>query len=65
MMQLLLPVPGLRARFLPVSVAIVACGLLFEAASVALAIWARHTLGRYWSGTVRLAADQELIREGP
>lgn len=65
MVLLLIPVPGLRARFLPVSVAIIAFGLAFEATSLALAIWARHTLGRYWSGKVRLAADHELIRSGP
>jgi protein-S-isoprenylcysteine O-methyltransferase Ste14 len=39
-------------------VALVAAGLFF-------ACWARHVLGRNWSGVVTLKDDHELIRTGP
>ena len=32
---------------------------------LAFAIWARHWLGRNWSGTVTLKQDHELVRGGP
>jgi hypothetical protein len=34
-------------------------------AGAALALWARFTLGRNWSGTVTLKVDHELITHGP
>jgi protein-S-isoprenylcysteine O-methyltransferase Ste14 len=34
-------------------------------AGVAFAIWARITLGRYWSGMVTLKHGHKLIRNGP
>ena len=61
----LLPIPGLRARWLPLSTLGIVTGLLIEALGVALAIWARQTLGRNWSGEVRVAADHRLVRTGP
>ena len=50
-------VPPSRALYLA-GVAVVAIGLAF-------AIWARHYLGRNWSGVVTLKQDHELIRGGP
>ena len=35
------------------------------AAGIAFAVWARHYLGRNWSGTVTVKQDHELIRSGP
>jgi protein-S-isoprenylcysteine O-methyltransferase Ste14 len=34
-------------------------------AGLAFAIWARHWLGRNWSGVVTLKEDHELVRGGP
>src|SRR6516225_6053650 len=43
---MLLPVPGLRQRFIPDHGAIVAVGVLLEFSFLAFAIWARQLLGR-------------------
>jgi len=59
------PIPGLRARFLPLSLPIVAGGLALQAAFFRLAIWARRHLGRNWSGKVAIKVDHELVRSGP
>jgi protein-S-isoprenylcysteine O-methyltransferase Ste14 len=61
----LLPVPGLRARFLPQSTALVIGALLLELAFFFLAIWSRQLLGRNWSGAVTTKVDHELVRSGP
>jgi protein-S-isoprenylcysteine O-methyltransferase Ste14 len=61
----LLPVPGLRTRFLPQSNALVIGALVLEAAFFLLAVWARQFLGRNWSGAVTTKIDHELIRSGP
>ena len=60
-----LPVPVLGERFLPwapwtfwVGAALAAAGLLFS-------IWARHELGRNWSGTVTIKEGHELVTSGP
>jgi protein-S-isoprenylcysteine O-methyltransferase Ste14 len=39
-------------------------GLVLTAVGVALAIWARLTLGANWSGLVTVKKDHELIRKG-
>src|SRR6516225_5076495 len=62
---MLLPVPGLRQRFIPDHGAIVAVGVLLEFSFLAFAIWARQLLGRNWSGAVTTKVDHELIRSGP
>jgi protein-S-isoprenylcysteine O-methyltransferase Ste14 len=62
---LLLPIPGLRARFLPNTTALTLIGLVIEAAFLLLAVWARQLLGRNWSGAVAIKVDQALIRSGP
>jgi protein-S-isoprenylcysteine O-methyltransferase Ste14 len=61
----LLPVPILRTRFLPESNALVIGALVLEAAFFLLAVWARQSLGRNWSGAVTTKVDHELIRSGP
>jgi protein-S-isoprenylcysteine O-methyltransferase Ste14 len=62
---LILPVPGLRRRFLPVGHLLVAAGLLIEAAFILFAVWARRQLGSNWSGEVRIATQHQLVRSGP
>ena len=62
---LFLPLPGLRQRFVPDTAAWIAAGLAMLAASIALAVWARRHLGRYWSGRIETKVDHELVRTGP
>jgi protein-S-isoprenylcysteine O-methyltransferase Ste14 len=62
---LLLPVPGLRARFWPLSTPLVAAGFVVQVAGLLLAVWARQTLGRFWSGAIATNTDHQLIRRGP
>jgi protein-S-isoprenylcysteine O-methyltransferase Ste14 len=62
---LLMPVPGLRVRLLPVSTPLIAAGLAIEVAAVAFSIWARRALGRHWSGEITAKVGHELVRSGP
>jgi protein-S-isoprenylcysteine O-methyltransferase Ste14 len=58
--------PGaLGDRVIPHSVPFLVAGLLLTVAGLALALWARVTLGRNWSGIVTFKEDHELIRHGP
>jgi protein-S-isoprenylcysteine O-methyltransferase Ste14 len=59
-----LPIRGL-GRLLPVSSVIMAIGHLIEASGIALAVWARRHLGRYWSGEIAIKVEHQLIRSGP
>jgi len=65
LLLLILPIPGLTGRLLPDVAALSAAGLAMQAASVALAVWARRHLGSNWSGEVRIANGHELVRSGP
>lgn len=62
---LFVPIPGLRGRFVPGGPVMVASGLAVQALGFAIAAWARHHLGRNWSGEVRAAAGHQLVRTGP
>lgn len=55
----------LREAMLPHSAAVKSLGLAMIWAGVAVACWARHVLGRNWSGTVQIKQDHELIDQGP
>ncbi len=55
----------LGARFLSDSAAARWMGFVVTVAGIALAIWARFSLGRNWSGTVTVKHDHELVRYGP
>jgi len=54
--------PGLR--FLPQSTPVQALGILLTFVGAGVAIWARHSLGQYWSARVALKVDHRLIRSG-
>jgi protein-S-isoprenylcysteine O-methyltransferase Ste14 len=51
----------LYARTVPVEIA----GISVCASGVAIAIWARRTLGKNWSGSPTVKEDHELIQAGP
>ena len=55
----------LDQRFLPPTMIAYWLGLIMLAVGIAFAMWARHDLGRNWSGTVTVKQDHELIRSGP
>ena len=52
-------------RFLPVEIALTWAGIAMTAFGAALAIWARYTLGEYWSARVTLKEGHRIIRSGP
>jgi protein-S-isoprenylcysteine O-methyltransferase Ste14 len=52
-------------RLLPHTAAVLAAALAITLLGLALALWARTTLGRNWSGQVTFKQDHELIRHGP
>jgi protein-S-isoprenylcysteine O-methyltransferase Ste14 len=60
-----LPVHGLRQRYLPASAIVTATGLTLNTIGLALAIWARRCLGRYWSGEITIKVEHRLVRSGP
>jgi protein-S-isoprenylcysteine O-methyltransferase Ste14 len=62
---LIFPVPGLQQRFVPLSMAVMMAALAVEALGLALAVWARRTLGKHWSGKITIKVGHELIRSGP
>ncbi|HKV04405.1 MAG TPA: isoprenylcysteine carboxylmethyltransferase family protein [Candidatus Acidoferrales bacterium] len=55
----------LAADFLPQSLRIAWLGAAMTFAGVLFAVWARVHIGRYWSATVALKDEHELIRSGP
>ncbi|HTW58097.1 MAG TPA: isoprenylcysteine carboxylmethyltransferase family protein [Terriglobales bacterium] len=55
----------LRLRFVPDAAWIAWAGIVLTWAGVAVAIWARYTLGQNWSARVTLKEGHELIRSGP
>jgi len=62
---LLLSIPGLRLRFVPLTPVLIGVGVAVQLGSLALAIWARRHLGRYWSAEVATKVDHQLVRSGP
>ncbi len=59
------PLPGLDRRILPPGALWVVLGLAMQMGFFGLAISARRTLGRNWSGAITEKVDHELIRSGP
>ena len=55
----------LGLRFLPESALVQNLGIFLTFVGAAFAIWARYSLGQYWSGRVTLKVDHRLIRSGP
>jgi isoprenylcysteine carboxyl methyltransferase (ICMT) family protein YpbQ len=54
----------LSERVLPDVPVVLLAGLALTALGMAIAIWARLSLGSNWSGMVTLKADHELVRTG-
>jgi len=56
---------NLRVHLYAISPATELLGVVLCAAGMALAIWARHILGRNWSAIAVIKQDHELIERGP
>ncbi len=55
----------LAVRFVPDTEGWRVIGAALTVAGVAVAIWARFSLGKNWSATVTVKQEHELIRRGP
>ena len=55
----------LGQRFLPSSAWLRRSGIVLTFVGAGIAIWARYSLGQYWSARVTLKVDHQLIRSGP
>ena len=59
------PAYPLTIRIIPVTLGVEVAAALLCLGGLALAIWARRTIGRNWSGIVSLKRDHELVTGGP
>ena len=57
--------PFFNRRFLPENDLLYSAGLVLLLSGVCWAFWARHSLGRNWSGRVTIKEDHELVTSGP
>ena len=57
--------PVAQLRFLPASPVWAGLGLVLQAVFFGLAIWARRSLGRNWSGRIEIKVEHQLVRSGP
>ncbi len=55
----------LGLRFVPQNAWLRVSGILLTFVGAGIAIWARYSLGQYWSARVTLKVDHQLIRSGP
>jgi protein-S-isoprenylcysteine O-methyltransferase Ste14 len=55
----------LGLRFAPQSAWLRISGIVLTFVGAGIAIWARSSLGQYWSARVTLKVDHQLIRSGP
>ena len=55
----------LGSRFAPESTRLQELGIVLTWLGITVAIWARRSLGQYWSARVTLKVDHQLIRSGP
>jgi protein-S-isoprenylcysteine O-methyltransferase Ste14 len=55
----------LGRRFVPESSSLRDLGIFLTFVGAGIAIWARYSLGQYWSARVTLKIDHRLIRSGP
>ncbi len=55
----------LGSRFVPESAEVKELGIFLTWSGIAVAIWARRSLGQYWSARVTVKVDHQLIQSGP
>lgn len=55
----------LNRRFIAATPWVAWCGSGITLAGVLFAIWARNSIGKFWSGAVTIKEDHKLIRIGP
>jgi protein-S-isoprenylcysteine O-methyltransferase Ste14 len=62
---IVVPLHGLRQRYLPASSIVIAAGLTVQALGILLSVWARRHLGRNWSGEITIKENHKLVQSGP
>lgn len=62
---LFIPVWGVNQFILTASPVWIPLGLAIQAASIALAVWARRHLGSNWSGRIEIKTEHQLVQGGP
>lgn len=62
---LFVPIPGLRARFLPNQISLAILGLSAQLGFLIWTVWARRSLGQNWSGAIATTVNQQFVRSGP
>lgn len=55
----------LQRRFLPADPWIAYAGIALSSLGAGISIWARYSIGEYWSARVTLKEGHQLIRSGP
>ena len=65
LLYLPLPLGWLEMRVFPELFTLQLAGCFCCVAGLAVAVWARRTIGRNWSGTVSIKEDHELVESGP
>jgi protein-S-isoprenylcysteine O-methyltransferase Ste14 len=55
----------LGRSFLPPKQSVAYIGFALSLAGLAIAVWARMSLGQYWSDKIVLKVDHQLVRSGP
>ena len=65
LLLLFVPLPFLAERLVPRSLPLTIIGLAVQLMLFGLAIWARRTLGRNWSGAIGTFEGHRLVRSGP
>jgi protein-S-isoprenylcysteine O-methyltransferase Ste14 len=65
LLEPLVPLGPLDARFVAPLDWVGWCGTAITALGIAFSVWARVQLGRYWSSQITLKAGHQLIRTGP
>jgi protein-S-isoprenylcysteine O-methyltransferase Ste14 len=55
----------LNERFIPENVSIEWLGAAITLGGVLFAVWARRSIGKFWSAAVTIKEDHKLIRSGP
>jgi len=55
----------LGARFIAQSIWVQSAGILLTTLGATVALWARYSLGQYWSSKIVVKENHQLIRSGP
>jgi len=55
----------LGSRFIPENIWVQYAGMMLTSLGVSIALWARYSLGEFWSSKVVVKENHQLVRSGP